>query len=55
MSNAKEPLTAQEMQKRSAVARWGKYTRAQRTEMMRELARRTAASRRKALRENQSD
>lgn len=33
----KQPLTAQEMQKRSAAARWGKFTKKQRSEMMREL------------------
>jgi hypothetical protein len=33
----KQPLTAQEMQKRSAEARWGKFTKKQRSEMMRKL------------------
>lgn len=42
---AKEPLTAQEMQKRSAAARWGKLTPEERSETMRELGQRSAATR----------
>jgi hypothetical protein len=40
----KQPLTAQEMQKRSAEARWSKLTPEQRSEMMRELARKNATT-----------
>jgi predicted Fe-S protein YdhL (DUF1289 family) len=42
---AEEPLTAQEMQKRSAAARWGKLTPEERSETMRELARKGTATR----------
>jgi flagellar motility protein MotE (MotC chaperone) len=40
----KQPLTPQEMQKRSAAARWDKVSPEQRSEMMRELARKGAAA-----------
>jgi acyl-CoA reductase-like NAD-dependent aldehyde dehydrogenase len=46
MNDAKQPFTAaQEMQKRSAEARWRKISPEQRSEMMRRLARKSATAR----------